>query len=142
MSTKIEAAKIATNMGVPVFMVNGLKDGLEIDLSASPQGTYFPAVESIGSKKHWIAYEAKAAGRVIVDDGAKAALAQNTRSLLAPGVMDIEGSFKAGDIVEIADGQGEIFAKGKVRLSSADLLAAKGKKVKGEVVHRDDLVVL
>jgi len=67
---------------------------------------------------------------------------QNSKSLLSPGVLAVEGHFKAGDIVEVADGKGKIFAKGKVNFSSSELSEVKGKKTKEEVIHRDDLVIL
>lgn len=144
MSTKIEAVRIATNMGTPVILASGLKDSLNIDFSpfSDHDGTLFPVVSFVGSKKHWIAFEAKAHGKIVVDDGAKAALVQNSKSLLAPGVIGVEGSFRARDVVEIVDRLGAVFAKGKVNFSSSELAEIKGKKAKDEAVHRDDLVIL
>ena len=146
MSTKIEAVRIATNMGITSICASGVKDTLSINFDALSyalyDGTRFPAVKFISSKKHWIAFEAKTHGRIFVDDGAKVALVQNFKSLLAPGVVNIEGDFKTGDIVEIADSRRECFAKGKVNFSCEELSEVKGKKVKNEVVHRDNLVIL
>lgn len=147
MSTKIEAVRVATNMGVPVILANGLKDSLKINYSPASchddyDGTRFPVIAFVGSKKHWIAYEAKVKGRVVVDAGAKTALIQNGRSLLAPGVTSVEGDFKKDDMVEVADSEGNIFSKGKVNFSSVELQAIKGKKAKEEVIHRDHLVIL
>lgn len=147
MSTKIEAARIATNMGVPVILANGLKDSLKIDYSPASchgdyDGTRFPAITFVGSRKHWIAYEAMIRGRLRVDDGAKAALVGNSKSLLAVGIAGVEGDFKAGEIVEIVDTRGQVFAKGKVNFSSEELGRLQGKKNAGEVVHRDNLATM
>ena len=69
-------------------------------------------------------------------------MVQRDKSLLAPGIARLEGRFDAGDFVEIADLNGHVFAKGKTMMSSADLLKGIGKKRKGEVIHRDNLVLI
>ena len=63
--------------------------------------------------------------------------------------MCIRDSFDADVAVEVADQEGEVFAKGIVRVDSAVLAGAAGKQtadlpdgVPHEVIHRDDLVVL
>jgi len=146
MSSKIEAARIATNLGIPVIMASGLKETLNIDFKNRKyedyDGTRFLATRSMGKRKHWIAFSAMAKGKILVDEGARNALIINSKSLLNPGVINTEGIFEFGDIVHIADSKGDIFAKGKVRFSSFDLQQNKGKKLKGEVVHRDNLVIL
>jgi glutamate 5-kinase len=143
MSTKIEAAKIATKSGVPVILANGLKDDLEVNFSPSSchDGTYFPVVSFVGGKKHWIAFEADVRGKILVDSGAKTALVQNHRSLLAPGVIGVQGNFQAGDFVEICDAQGKSFARGKVNFSSEKIKECKGQKNSGEIIHRDHLAI-
>lgn len=146
MSTKITAAVIATSAGVPTVVANGSKPKLNIDFKTKVydhcDGTRFLAVESNGSRRHWIEFEAQVRGRIIVDAGAKMALVQNSKSLLAPGITAVEGNFKVGDIVDILDGEGAVFARGKVHFSSQDLSEMKQKKAQKEVVHRDDLVIL
>ncbi|MFB3919028.1 MAG: glutamate 5-kinase [Candidatus Velamenicoccus archaeovorus] len=144
MSTKIAAARIATNAGVPVLLANGLKSSLKIAFSSSQghDGTLFSVGACIGSKKHWIGFEAEVKGRIVVDDGAKTALTTGGRSLLAPGVKGVEGDFRAGHVVDICDIKGLCFARGKVNFSSLELNEVKQKKAKKEVVHRDDLAIL
>ncbi|MFH1691633.1 MAG: glutamate 5-kinase [Candidatus Omnitrophota bacterium] len=146
MLTKIEAARIATSIGIPVVLANGLKEVLKIDFKAKNykdcDGTRFCANRSLGSKKHWIAFGVIAKGRIIVDDGAKIALIKNYKSLLAPGIIEVRGVFKAKDVVEIADLKGECFARGIINYSSSEMELAVGKKMKSEAVHRDELVLL
>ena len=74
---------------------------------------------------------------MVVDDGAKAALRERGMSLLAPGVMECEGDFEAGDVVRICDRHGTEFAQGVAKYSRA-----AGKNPGKVVVHRDHLVVL
>jgi glutamate 5-kinase len=81
-----------------------------------------------------------------VDDGAKRAVASENRSLLAVGVVDVKGSFKPGDTVDLATPDREVFARGLIRFSSEELEAAKGRRTGDlagrEVIHRDHLIVL
>jgi glutamate 5-kinase len=68
------------------------------------------------------------------------------RSLLPVGVVDSKGSFNNGDVVDVTDRAGELFARGLVRYDSADLRAAQGRpsaELAGrEVIHRDQLIIL
>lgn len=144
MSTKIVAARIATNSGVPVLLANGLKKSLKIGFSSSEEhdGTLFPVVTGIGSKKHWIRFEARVKGRIVVDDGAKTALTDGGGNLLAPGIKSVEGDFRLGQVVDICDLKGFCFARGKVKYSSSELKEIKQLKANKEVVRRDDLAIL
>ncbi len=145
MSTKIEAARIATNVGIPVILANGLKESLKVDFSrASGDGTLFsvPSNYRLSLKKRWIAFGAASSGKVYVDKGARDALVMNCGSLLAPGITGVDGNFVSGDIVDIVDSEDKVFAKGKINFSFVELNEAKGKKNKLEVVHRDNLVIL
>ena len=145
MESKISAIKIATNVGIPVVLANGLSDNLKIDFSNPEQGmgTYFEAATSSKvSKKEWIAFGTKSEGKITVDDGAKKALLNKNASLLSQGVIDASGDFSQKDIVEIVDKEGNILAKGISNYSNSQLSKAKGKKAEKEVVHRDNLVLL
>jgi glutamate 5-kinase len=73
--------------------------------------------------------------------------------LLAAGVVDVSGTFLAGEPVDIVGPDGAAVARGLVgydaaefdRLigrTTADLLAEFGPGYEREIVHRDDLVVL
>ncbi len=61
----------------------------------------------------------------------------------------MKGTFDVEDAVEVAGPDGEVFAKGLVRVDAASLGAAAGRQtgdlpegMPHEVIHRDDLVVL
>ena len=60
--------------------------------------------------------------------------------MLPPGVTRCEGDFTAGEIVSICGEDGMEFARG-IAAFGAKEMAAK-KLARGEVVHRDDLVIL
>jgi len=145
MGSKIEAIKIATNVGIPVVLANGNSPTLNIDFNNPEQGdgTFFASNFNVKtSKKHWIVFGAKTEGKIIVDDGAKKALLNKSASLLSQGITSISGDFSEKDIVEIADKEGDVFAKGISSYSSNQLNKIKGKKAEKEIVHRDNLVIL
>ncbi len=104
-------------------------------------------------RKRWVAFAAKPRGRVVVDDGAKEALLDRGRSLLASGVIGSRGRFVVGDPVGVDDRHGREFARGLVNYSSDELSRIKGlrssqieavlgSRTFDEVIHRDNLVVL
>ncbi len=105
--------------------------------------------QRLPTRKLWIAFAQGAAGRVVVDGGARRALVEGGKSLLAAGVVDVDGKFDADVAVEIVGDDGRVFAKGLSRYSASQLRAVAGKRttqlpdgLPHEVVHRDDMVVL
>lgn len=155
MYSKILAARKALSYGIAVNIIGGRKQGLLVSLLAGePHGTAFvPEAKGISSRKGWIAYAVRPSGTIFLDEGAVDAVKRSGRSLLASGVMKIEGSFDVGDAVHLAGPEGTRFAKGIVNYSSQDIDRIKGRKsseiesvlgykYSDEVVHRDNLVVL
>jgi glutamate 5-kinase len=155
MSTKLQAAKMATNAGIECILVNGKKKDVLIDvLNSKKIGTVFVAKQpKIKARKLWIAYSSKAAGTIKVDLGAKEVLVKKNRSLLPSGIIGCSGRFDAGDTVNIADEDNKEFARGITNYSSSELNQIKGQKTKDiekilgykyydEVIHRDNLVIL
>lgn len=155
MTTKIEAAERATSSGIDCFVVNGKVDNIVLKtLEQKGTYTYFKAKPiREKAKKRWIAYSSKVRGKIIVDDGAKKALIESNKSLLASGIIGKEGNYKAGDVVGIADSKKREFARGLTNYSSkeierikglktSEIEAALGYKDHDEVVHRDNLVIL
>lgn len=142
MRTKIDAAKIVLRSGIPLVIANGRRfDALARILAGEDEGTLFlPRPGRLPGRKRWIAFYHRAAGTLVIDDGAREALCGRGRSLLAPGVSEVDGDFAAGDVVRICDQSGRELARGIARLG-AEELRHRGR-APGEVVHRDDLVVL
>lgn len=142
MATKIEAAKIAVDSGIPCVIANGNKKNIVFYAVIAPEknGTLFVSKKTLSAKKHWIAFGTKTKGKIIVDDGARQALLNN-KSLLSVGVLSSDGNFESGDIVSVSDSQGREFARGKVALNSRELDKVKGRRSEKEVIHRDNIVV-
>lgn len=142
MISKIQAAKIVARAGIPLVIASGKKpDGLKRIVNGETEGTLFvPQPTKLKGRKRWIAFFHHPKGSLFVDDGAKRALREGGKSLLAPGISRAEGTFSAGDIVRICDVNGTEFARGISRFSGSEISSSVKKGV--EVVHRDDLVIL
>ncbi len=154
--TKLGAAQEAAAAGIPTFITSGLRDGaLEKIFDAKEQvGTLIlPEANRLPSRKHWIAYNLKPGGDLIVDQGAYDAVVQKGKSLLPSGVKEVRGAFGVGECVRCLDLAGKEFARGLVNYSAQELNRIRGlhtskiEKVLGykayeEIIHRDDLVVL
>jgi glutamate 5-kinase len=155
-STKISAAEKAAAAGIPTLIANGLSAGILPKLFDAKEeiGTLvLPEENRMASRKHWIAYNLKPAGEIVVDQGAFEALVKKGKSLLPSGLKEVHGSFGVGECVRCLDVQGREFARGLVNYSSQELNQIKGlhtskiEKVLGykaydEIIHRDDLVLL
>ena len=155
-ATKIAAGEEAAVAGIPTIITSGVAPrGLERVFDADDVvGTLIlPEQNRLTHRKHWIAYNLKPAGEVVVDAGAREALVQKGRSLLPSGLKDIRGNFGGGECVRCLDLQGREFARGLVNYSAQELNQIKGlhtskiEKILGykaydEIIHRDDLVIL
>ena len=151
MASKLAAAKIAAWSGVRVVIAAADRAEVLVDaIGGRPVGTVIhPRDRRLPSRKLWIAFAVGSAGRIVVDDGARRALLSDGRSLLAAGVTGVEGDFLAETAVEVVGPDGAVFAKGLTRVGAGDLAAYAGRRsddlpagLPGEVIHRDDLVVL
>jgi glutamate 5-kinase len=155
MSTKLEAAEKALTAGIPMVIASGREPGVvERILKGEEVGTYFqPRDDRLAARKRWIAFAVRPQGRLTVDAGAKKALTERGKSLLPSGLVEISGDFQAGEVVALAEAGGGDFARGLVNYEAAELRKIRGVKTGdiervlgykgfGEVIHRDNLVVL
>jgi glutamate 5-kinase len=154
-ATKLEAAKLATASGVTVIIADGREPDIILRLAAGQKaGTHFPPIVSkLESRQRWMLSGLSTKGKLVVDAGAALALKKQKRSLLAAGIIQIEGEFQRGDIVNLYDPDGVRLGCGITNYSSTDIAVIKGvhsKKIVtilgydygSEVVHRNNLVVI
>lgn len=151
MTTKLQAARIATEAGIDLVIANGHEPNAILRLSRGEEiGTRFVAQRAMTSRKRWIAWGRRAPqGTLRLNDRARAALLGGA-SLLPVGVERVEGEFAAGEMVALCDGGGE-YGRGLVNFSAADLRRIAGLHssqiagVLGDgarvVVHRDNLAL-
>ncbi len=141
MTSKLQSAKIVVRAGIPMVIASGKqKDVLSAILTGGETGTLFVAQPAkLGGRKRWIAFFHHAKGALFVDEGAKNALREKGKSLLAPGIARCEGDFSSGEVVRICDLDGTEFARGISDAASTLLRSGHAGDV---VVHRDNLVIL
>jgi len=144
MSSKVEAVRIATQVGIKSVLANGTRKNVILDIAAgrNPGTEFKEKSKRLASRKRWIAFGTQSKGKIIIDDGAKKALLYKDSSLLAPGISSLEGNFSSKDVVSIIDKGNVEIARGITHYSSTELSSLKGKKAEKEVVHRNDLVLL
>jgi glutamate 5-kinase len=155
MRSKLRAARLATVAGESVILASGARpDALDAIFRAEPVGTLFlPHSGTLPAWKRWLGYTARPRGRLVVDAGARRAVEEQGRSLLAIGVVSVSGSFGKGDVVSICGPDGAEFARGLTNYPSGAVEKLRGvrteqiREVLGtcpyeEVVHRDNLVVI
>ena len=153
MATKVEAAMIASAAGIPTVVADAVSAAAA--LSGASVGTYFAAARGRrpGTRLLWLKYAAVARGRLRLDSGAVEAVVNKRASLLPAGITGVEGTFDAGDPVNLCDEDGNVVGRGLVNYDAAEIpglmgrstrwLASKlGQEYEREVVHRDDLVIL
>lgn len=151
MVTKVKAAQIAAASGIPA-LVTSAKNAREA-LAGEDVGTWFYATGERNSVQElWLEHLADIQGSISLDAGAVAAV-RRRRSLLAAGVLAVEGSFDSGDPVALADEAGHVFAHGlasysadesrqMIGLHSEEISARMGESYDGTLVHADDIVIL
>ncbi len=154
MMKKIAAARTAMDCGIPVVIADGGEDDVLLRILAGEGlGTLFVAREPMAGRKQWIATVVEPAGEIVVDDGARRALVdKDGSSLLAVGIVAVDGNFQAGDVVTVVTAEGEEVARGLVNYSSEEVKQIQGAhsrqipEILGhigdeEVVHRDNMVL-
>jgi len=152
MATKIEAAAIANAAGITALLTS--TDRAKEALAGEEVGTVFlPTGTRRTSRMLWLAHATTPQGRVILDDGAVAAVVERRKSLLPAGITAVEGRFADGDPIDVCAADGRPVARGLVNYSSDELPGLLGRSTKDlarelgpqyerEVIHRDDLVIL
>ncbi|MGT2929260.1 glutamate 5-kinase [Streptococcus dentasini] len=146
MTTKLQAAQIATKSGVPVYICSSKKDTALLQaVGQTNRGTLFLADEAgMSQREQWMAFYARTEAYVEIDEGAKEALDDHGNSLLAAGITKVSGDFEVGDIVEVYNQpQHDLLGKGRAKMSSQELRdLLLQEHAKGVFIHRNDWVAL
>ena len=153
MATKLTAAKIATQAGCRMCIMDGRANGALQRLRDGERTTWFtPESNPKKARSQWISGTLKPKGKLTVDAGAAKALTQG-KSLLAAGVTRLLGDFSKGDAVSICNEAGSEVARGLIAydaaeaaqilgLKSSDISAKLGYNNGAALIHRDNLVMI
>lgn len=155
MITKLQAAVISSNAGIPMVIAkSGEKDVIRKIITGEEAGTvFYPKLSKIESRKRWLINIKKPSGQIIIDEGAEEAVRMKGRSLLPVGVKEVKGSFSQGEIVSVNGLKGKEIARGISNYASDELKKIAGMKTaeaqqalaalpSDEVIHRDNMVFL
>lgn len=155
MLTKILAAKRAANSGAHTIIASGREPSVLVRLSAGEAiGTHLEAGQmKIVAKKQWLADHLRIGGKLVLDAGAVNVLTKEGKSLLAIGVVDVQGAFERGDVVACVNADGAELARGIVNYNSQEVSRIKRKPSheieqilgyveESELIHRDNMVLL
>ncbi|HNY66313.1 MAG TPA: glutamate 5-kinase [Deltaproteobacteria bacterium] len=156
MTSKVKAAYHASMLGIPTVIasaytqhvISRVLGGEEIGTLVHPR----KRTSRLRQKDHWISFVTRPKGRVIVDKGAASVVLNNGKSLLPVGVVGVQGMFRAGDPIEIADESGEVIAVGLSNYTTDEIMKVKGantsqvcaildKECDEEVVHRNNMIL-
>ena len=154
MMSKINAARKVNSAGVPMVVAKGDKPDILVRLfDGEAHGTYFvPRRHKLTRRKCWIAFSLKPKGILTIDAGARTAVTRRGKSLLASGIVGVQGEFTVGAPVEFQAPGGEAVGVGLVNYGAADIRRIMGlrsqhisqvlgHKPYDEVIHRDNLVI-
>ena len=155
MGSKLKAILAATGMGETVILASGRSDTVLDDIRCGVStGTLFLAKgEAVPSWKRWIGFGAPPAGVLVLDEGATKAVRESGRSLLAVGILDVQGEFESGSLVGLRTKEGIEVARGLANYSSDEILRIRGRRSDqiavalghvpyAEVIHRDNLALI
>lgn len=154
MSTKLEAAELATRSGTTVVIAPGEVNNIIMDVvQGQAVGTRFlTQLSHVEGRKRWILAEA-VQGRLMVDEGAAKAIINHGKSLLTVGVTAVNGTFRRGETVSVITPTEQEIGRGVANYKALDLQAICGKqsheigRILGydygpPAIHRDNLVIL
>ena len=155
MQTKIQAAELAARAGATTWIAGGAEQRvLQRIADGEALGTRLhPQQEPLLARKQWLASHLQARGELKLDAGAVQVLRQSGSSLLAVGVIAVEGNFARGEVVNCCTEDGQPIARGLVNYSADEARRIMGKSSQQiesllgyvdepELIHRDNLVLL
>ena len=152
MTSKIQAAEIAGVAGMALAIIDGQPETPIATALDAARGTLFLPRPRKGARKAWLGGTMRLRGAVHVDAGAARALGTGA-SLLAAGVVRVEGAFSRGDAIAVVGPEGEALARGLSEYDAAECAALAGRHSRDHaeilgyaprsaIIHRDQMVLL
>ncbi len=154
MEGKLRASRLANSHGHPTIIGPGRQaDVLDQIFAGGRVGTLFiPPKRALRGRHRWIGSAAVVQGTLHLDAGAARAITNQGRSLLAVGIVRVEGTFSHGDVVSLCDPNEQEIARGLVNYrshelsliagrSNAEIETILGHRPYENVIHRNNLVL-
>lgn len=153
MASKLDAAAVASEAGIPTLIVDGkTHDVASRGLAGDAVGTVIWPRDRKSARRRHIATAEPHRGALIANVGALEALRAKKASLLPVGVIEVQGQFARGDVVEIRDASGRVHGRGLANYDaqacramagrhSAELASILGYRGYDAVITRDNLAL-
>lgn len=148
MLSKLKAAELATQHGIPTIVCSGKEPDCLIKAGfQDPPGTYFVPVNDkkrLSLRGNWMTTAADIKGTITIDSGAEKAL-KTDKSLLAVGVTGVQGKFNRKDVILIQNESGFRIGTGLANHTCDDIKEWVRTKTKPKgvvVVHKNHLYTL
>ena len=143
MHTKFRIAQKAAKVGISTYIANGSRKNILLDILNNDYiGTHFKPQPQVSNLKKWIAYtEEEEKGKVTINAGAERAICNQEKvsSLLPVGILQIEGEFEKGDLIQILNESGEALGYGLAQYDAATARTLVGKQGQKALIHYDYL---
>jgi len=141
MLSKLQFAERANQLGIKVIIFAAREENSIIDALDGKVGSHFQSQKITRTlKQKWMSTGSIIAGKVVLDEGAEAAI-RSRKSLLAVGIVTLEGNFEEGEMIEFISSSGTCIAIARSKVGS-QILTKNLKTKKFEVAHADEIVVL
>jgi len=153
MHTKLRAAERASRAGTETIIASGREPQVLLKLQrGEAHGTLLRSSRpKLDARKQWLANQLQVRGRLTVDEGAREKLAAGDCSLLAIGVLSVQGTFNRGELVSCVDANGVEIARGLINYNatevrkllgchSSDIEQKLGYVDEPELINRDNMV--
>lgn len=146
MATKFHTAQKVARLGITTYIANGKKVNVMLDILQGKTSVFtkVTASEDKSNIKKWIAFnENPAPARVVINEGAEKALRneQSVNSLLPVGILEIQGRFQKGDLLEIYNTADEFLGRGLAQYDSIKANQWLGQKAQKPLIHYDHLLI-
>ncbi|HEX2540905.1 MAG TPA: glutamate 5-kinase [Caldimonas sp.] len=154
MLTKVLAARRAARSGASTVIASGREPDVLLRLAGGENiGTALLATTAkVAARKQWMSDHLQLRGSVSVDDGAAEKVRGAGKSLLAVGVLAVDGDFHRGDVIAVRRRGGDEIGRGLSNYSSAEARLIAGKSSsefqrllgftgEPELIHRDNFVL-
>jgi glutamate 5-kinase len=155
MRSKLTAVRLAARSATSTIIASGFQPSVLHDIALGKNvGTLFEAPRTkLAARKQWLASSLVAKGQLVLDRGACKVIRDDGRSLLAVGVVSVDGEFERGELVTCLDENGIEVAKGLVNYDAHEATQICGQSTnriesilgyarEPELIHRDSLVIV
>ncbi|HAI98302.1 TPA: glutamate 5-kinase [Candidatus Peribacteria bacterium] len=136
MPSKIDAAILMREFGIPLYLVNGKKPGvIGRVMRGEHEGTFFSSDEPVAQAsqlQRWLRVGAVGTGKIELSTVIADLLRHGRRaSVLSIGIEKILAPFKKGDIIDVCDESGSLLGRGVAQIDADGIRVGDERELDG-----------